>query len=119
MRLSPGDNLSRTAMSLAVLSVFSLFVFPVVLPYIFGSVSLIMAILSRGRQERLSRRGRSAAIISTVSIVMNTALIISTVVYFIKVMRDPQLQEQLSQVLYKTYGITYDELMSQLGIMPK
>ena len=78
-----------------------------------------MAILSRGRQERLSRRGRSAAIISTVSIILNTALIISTVVYFIKVMHDPQLQEQLSQVLYKTYGITYDELMSQLGIMPK
>ena len=101
MRLSPGDNLSRTAMSLAALSVFSLFVFPVVLPYIFGSVSLIMAILS------------------TVSIILNTALIISTVVYFIKVMHDPQLQEQLSQVLYKTYGITYDELMSQLGIMPK
>jgi hypothetical protein len=34
-------------------------------------------------------------------------------------MHDPQLQEQLSQVLYKSYGITYDELMSQLGIMHK
>ena len=117
MHQSPGDRLSRTAMSLAVLSVFSLFVFPVILPCIFASVALIIAILSRGGNERFSRRGRTAAIVSTVSIILNVILVVSSALYFVKVMHDPQLQEQFSKILYQTYGITYDELMSQMGIM--
>ena len=45
---SPRERLTRTSMSLAVLAIFSTLTFPVVLPYIFGSVSLMLAIISKG-----------------------------------------------------------------------
>ena len=113
---SPRDRLTKTAMSLAVLAVFSTLTFPVVLPYVFGSVALILAILSKGGSERFSLRGKRAAIVAIVAIVINTGLIISSAAYFFRVLHDPALQEQFSQTLYRMYGITFEYLMKQLGI---
>lgn len=118
MYRSPQESLSRTAMSFAVLSILSLFVFPVALPYIFGAMALIMAVLSKGRKDYFPRRSRTAFIVAVLSMVMNTLLIISTVVYFIRILHDPQLQEEFSALLYKMYGLTFEELMSQLGLSP-
>ena len=116
MMQTPKERLSRTSMSLAVMSVFTIFVFPVILPYVFGSVALVMAILSKGGSERFPRRSRTAAIISGIAIAVNTALIVMSVLFFIQVLHDPQLQKQCGETLYKTYGITFEELMNQLGI---
>ena len=116
MMQTPKERLSRTSMSLAVMSVFTIFVFPVILPYVFGSVALVMAILSKGGSERFPRRSRTAAIISGIAIAVNTALLVMSVLFFIQVLHDPQLQKQFGETLYKTYGITFEELMNQLGI---
>lgn len=113
---SPKDKLSRTSMSLALMAIFSSFVFPVALPYIFGSVAIVLAVLSKGRQYTFPRRSRSAVIVASIAIAVNTAMIISSILYIMRVMKDPQLQEQFSQNLYQMYGITFEDLMRQLGI---
>ena len=113
---TPKERLSRTAMSLAVMSIFTIFVFPVILPYVFGSVALVMAILSKGGSERFPRRSRTAAVVSGIAISINTALIVMSVLFFIQVLHDPQLQKQFGETLYRMYGITFEELMNQLGI---
>lgn len=113
---SPKERLSRTSMSLAVMSVFTIFVFPVILPYIFGSVALVMAILSKGGSERFPRRSRTAAVISGIALAVNTALIVLSILYFIQILHDPELQKQFGETLYRMYGITFEELMNQLGI---
>ena len=116
MYRSPQESLSRTAMSLAVLSIFSVFVFPVALPYIFGATALIMAVLSKGGSDVFPKRSRTAAIVAVISIAINTFLIVSSAVYFVRLLHDPQLQEQFSELLYRTYGITFEEMMKQLGL---
>ena len=116
MYWSPQEGLSRTAMSLAVLSIFSVFVFPVALPYIFGATALIMAVLSKGGSDIFPKRSRTAAIVAVISIAINTFLIVSSAVYFVRLLHDPQLQEQFSELLYRTYGITFEEMMKQLGL---
>ena len=116
MMQTPKERLSRTAMSLAVMSIFTIFVFPVILPYVFGSVALVMAILSKGGSERFPRRSRTAAVVSGIAIAINTALIVMSVLFFIQVLHDPQLQKQFGETLYRMYGITFEELMNQLGI---
>ena len=116
MTQSPRDRLTRTSMSLAVLAVFSVLTFPVVLPYIFGAVSMILAILSRGGRDTFSRRGRNAIIVAFIALALNTALLVSTILYFIRLMHDPQLQEQFSRILFQMYGITFEDLLKQLGI---
>ena len=115
MSYSPGDRLSRTSMSLAILAIFSILSFPVVAPYILGSLSLVLAILSRGRSEIFPRRSRTAAIVASAALILNTALLVYSIYYFNQILHDPVLQERFSETLYRMYGITFDEFMSQFG----
>ena len=113
MSYSPSDRLSRTAMSLAILAIFSILSFPVVAPYVLGSLSLVLAVLSKGGSEIYPRRSRTAAIVASVALILNTALLVYSIYYFIRILHDPVLQERFSETLYRMYGITFDEFMSQ------
>ena len=115
MTYSPSDRLSRTAMSLAVLAIFSILSFPVVAPYILGSLSLVLAALSKGGSEVYPRRSKIATIVAIVALVLNTLMLVYSVIYFNRVLHDPVLQEQFSQTLYRMYGMTFDEFMAQFG----
>lgn len=109
------DRLSRTAMSLAVLSVFSLLTFPVVAPYMLGSLAIVFAIISKGGSERFTRNSKTAFVLGIVAIAANTALIISSFLYINKVINDPELQQQFSETMYKMYGFTFEEFLQQFG----
>ena len=113
---SPRERLTRTSMSLAVLAIFSTLTFPVLLPYIFGSVSIMLAIISKGARHSFPRRSRTAVIVASVALAINTALIVSSALYFLRALHDPALQEQFNKILYQTYGITFEDLISQLGL---
>ena len=62
MMQSPRERLTRTSMSLAILAIFSTLTLPVLLPYIFGSVSIMLAIISKGARHSFPRRSRTAVI---------------------------------------------------------
>lgn len=116
MKQSPRERLARTSLTLAVIAVFSIFVFPVAAPYIFGSVSIVMAVLSKGGRSTMPGKSRTAFRISVAALLLNTALIVFTVYFFIQLMRDPELQKQYSEALYRMYGITFQDLLDQLGL---
>ena len=112
---SSRDKLTNISMILAVLAAFSTLSVPVFLPFIFGSVALVLADLSRGSSERMSRKGKRASVVALVVIAINFLLFVLSAVYFYRVLRDPVLQEQFSELLYRTYGITFEEFLSQFG----
>ena len=116
MKQSPREKLAGTSLSLAVIAIFSIFVFPVGAPYIFGSLSIVMAVLSKGGRSTMPRNSRAAFKISTTVLILNTALLIFTVYYFIQLLYDPELQKQYSETLYQMYGITFQDLLDQLGL---
>ena len=113
MVYSPSDRLSRTSLTCAILAIFSIFSFPVVAPYILGSLSLVFAVLSKGGSEIYPRRSKTATIVASIALVLNTAMLIYSVIYFQRVLHDPALQEQFSQTLYRMYGMTFEEFMGQ------
>ena len=51
-----------------------------------------------------------------VALILNTALILFAIYYFIQMLHDPELQAQYSKILYQTYGITFKEFLDQLGL---
>ncbi len=116
MTQSPRDKLTRTSMSLAILAGFSTLSFPVFVPFILASVALVLADISRGGSEIMTPRGRNASRIASVVIIVNFALLIASAFYFHKVLHDPQLQAQFADLLYRTYGISFEEFMQRLGI---
>ena len=116
MDQSPGDKLTRISMTLAVLAAFSTLSIPVVLPFILASVAIVLADLSRGSSQMLSKRGKRASGIAVAAIIVNLFLLVVSAIYFYRVLHEPQLQQQFAELLYNRYGITYEELMKQLGI---
>ena len=116
MNQSPRERLAGTSLTLAVIAVFSIFVFPVAAPYIFGSLSIVMAVLSKGGRSTMPRNSRTAFKISMAALILNAALLVFTVYFFIQVLHDPELQEQYSETLYQMNGMTFQDLLDQLGL---
>jgi hypothetical protein len=116
MKQSPREKLAGTSLSLALLSFVAIFIMPVAVPYIFASISIVLAVLSMGGRSTMPRKSRTGFRISIVALILNTALILFTIYYFIQMLHDPELQAQYSQILYQTYGITFQEFLDQLGL---
>ncbi len=116
MKQSPRERLAGTSLTLAVIAVFSIFVFPVGAPFIFGSLSIVMAVLSKGGRSTMPRNSRAAFKISMAALILNAALLVFTVYFFIQVLRDPELQAQYSETLYQMNGMTFQDLLDQLGL---
>ena len=116
MNQSPRERLAGTSLTLAVIAVFSIFVFPVGAPFIFGSLSIVMAVLSKGGRSTMPRNSRTAFKISMAALILNAALLVFTVYFFIQVLHDPELQEQYSETLYQMNGMTFHDLLDQLGL---
>lgn len=116
MKQSPREKLAGTSLSLALLSFVAIFIMPVAVPYIFASISIVLAVLSMGGKSTMPRKSRTGFRISIVALILNTALILFTIYYFIQMLHDPELQAQYSQILYQTYGITFQEFLDQLGL---
>jgi len=116
MKQSPREKLAGTSLSLALLSFVAIFIMPIAVPYIFASISIVLAVLSMGGRSTMPRKSRTGFRISIVALILNTALILFTIYYFIQMLHDPELQAQYSQILYQTYGITFQEFLDQLGL---
>ena len=116
MNQSPRERLAGTSLTLAVIAVLSIFVFPVGAPFIFGSLSIVMAVLSKGGRSTMPRNSRTAFKISMAALILNAALLVFTVYFFIQVLHDPELQEQYSETLYQMNGMTFQDLLDQLGL---
>ena len=121
MTQSPRERLTRTSMSLAVLAIFSTLTFPVVLPYIFGSVSLMLAIISKGARHSFPRRSRTAVIVASVALALNTALIVSSALYFLRALHEMNMKVTLN--LHPALGVRwfekqYREMAERMGVDP-
>ena len=64
----------------------------------------------------MPRNSRTAFKISMAALILNAALLVFTVYFFIQVLHDPELQEQYSETLYQMNGMTFQDLLDQLGL---
>ena len=76
MKQSPREKLAGTSLSLALLSFVAIFIMPVAVPYIFASISIVLAVLSMGGKSTMPRKSRTGFRISIVALILNTALIL-------------------------------------------
>ena len=81
-------RLEKFAFFLGAAAIPCTFITPIAVPSILGSMAIMFAVLSKGGSLHFSRRGRTAAILG------------------------------LSDMLYHQYGMTLDELLPQLSVIP-
>lgn len=100
---------------IAVVSAFSMTILP---PLIFGSLSIILGILSRGSQ-RLHSRALAGVVAGAGALVLNLAICIFS---FYMVFSNPDATAQYWNMVNETYeqmlGTSLDEILETYGIDP-
>ena len=99
---------------LALVSVFTMIVIPTI---VFGSLSIIFAVLSKGADRKMGNRALGGTIVSASAFVINAAI---CVISFYVVFSDPQSTKDylntMNQIYEEMTGISFDELLESYGI---
>ena len=99
---------------LALVSVFTMIVIPTI---VFGSLSIIFAILSKGADRKMENRALGGTIVSASAFVINAAICVTS---FYVVFSDPQATKDylntMNQIYEEMTGISFEELLEGYGI---
>ncbi len=106
------------ALFLAGIAVPSTLLIPVIAPFIFGSMAIVFAVLSKGGNMKFSRVGRIAFCLGIAAIILNIVYAWYAVRTLNETLSDPAARAQLNETLYRQYGMTLDELLEQLPSQP-
>lgn len=105
-----GNNLSTAAMILGILSIPTTMFLPIYLPFILGSLSILFALLSKGRAPKLSGNAMVGTICATVGMGVNAALFGVYAFTFFSLFSQPDLMRNTAQ--------TYDNIIEQMYGVP-
>lgn len=108
------QRLEKLSFWLGAAAIPSTFISPVIAPFLLGSMAIIFAVLSKGGNLRFSRRSRTAALLGAAAIIINIVYLVITFVMMKELLSDPAGRQQLSDTLYRRYGLTLDELLPQI-----
>lgn len=96
-------------MASILLSTIALFsVTTIVIPLVAGSLAIIFAILSKGRELQMTRPIQRSFVISIVSIVCAVAIIIGITYMFFY---NPEYHDYLNQSFMEIYGMSIEEYL--------
>ena len=108
----PYNAFASASMVLAVIALVSVFTFTIIPAIIFGSLALILALLSRGRELTFHPKAKTAVIVASLAICTNIAMIGGV---FGMIFGDNPYHDMINQTYEEMYGMTYDEILE--GIM--
>ena len=105
------QGLETTSFMLGIAALASTCFMTVVLPCILAPVSIVLAVLSKGRRQHLRGAARHAVILSAVSLLLNAVLIGTSVS---SLFRSPETRGAVNQVTKQMYGTTVEEMIRQI-----
>ena len=108
----PGDQLSSAALVLGIIALISAFTFTVYPCLILGSLSIILALLSRGSQKKLLGQSRTAVVFAIIGLSVNL-VVAGTSVYLLT--HNTAVQSQFNQAFEDLYGESFEDYIR--GIM--
>gem|GEM_PF-3038303 len=106
--------MEKRAGLMAILAIISSVLMTVILPYVFGAMSIFFAYLSKGKTGSKSVYAHIAVICSIVIMISNTVLM-GVSVY--TVFTDEKLREEFNTTYEKMYGQSFDEVLKEYETM--
>ena len=108
---SPADGMITAAMILGVTSIVSAFMMTVYFPFILGGISIIMALLSKGHEQKMVSKAKMGIVCSIVGIVLNIIIVIGSVYIVFSSEATFQQFDRLYESIYgESFSDTYEEL---------
>lgn len=109
-------SMAKTAGTFAFIAVISALFGTMILPFIFGGLAIIFAVLSKGNTASYRLNAKLAILISCVTLIGNTAF---TAFTFYNVFFNEEYRQQLDQTFEQIYGMSLEEYTSYMFSLPE
>lgn len=106
-----GDRLASAAMVMGILTVATFVSMTIYLPFIFGSIGIVLAVLSRGRAPRMAAKAKAGIICAAIGLAANFALCSAS---FYLLYTRPEIMNQVNDIFEKQYGMSYSEMIDMI-----
>lgn len=110
------NGFATAALVLGIIAFVSAFSMTILPPLIFGSLSIILGILSRGDQRKLHSRALAGVIVAGTALVLNLAICIFS---FYIVFSNPETTQQYWNMVNETYeqmlGVSLEDILETYG----
>lgn len=107
-------NLAITATALGIAAIVTTFVMPVIVPGVLGALSIILAIISSGREPRMPRMSKIALGCGITSVVVYIAFIGVIITLVFNMLTNPTVRAQANDIMLQMYGYSLDELIEEV-----
>lgn len=108
---TPGSGLANAAIVLGIVAIITAVMMTLYLPFILGSLAIVLALLSKGTAEKLTGQAKAAISCGTVSLVINLAIFITSVAY---VFSNPEMLIETAQMYDNTIEQMYGESSEEI-----
>ena len=108
----PANSFARASMSLGVAALVSVFTFTIIPAIVLGSLSLILALMSRGAELSFHPKAKTGILLTVISLFANVALVGGTCAM---ILGDNPYHDQINDTYEEMFGMSYDEILE--GVM--
>lgn len=117
--LTPRRNVSaymaRSSFIEGILSILTCFTFTVFPAFVFGSLSLVMANLSRGYDKKFSKVAKRGILLAICGLVLNCCILGYTTLHFLSSYQtDGAFRQQVNEMCEEQYGYSFDDMINML-----
>lgn len=111
---SKGDSMATAAMILGIISLVSLLLLRLYIPFLLGGVGIILAVLSKGSAKKMAGKARAGFICCITGLVLDVVVCISSV-YLAFALPEimPEMMDEVNEMCEEKYGMSYDEIMDE------
>lgn len=110
----PGSSFSTAALVCGIISIVSALLMTVYFPFIFGSLAVVFAILSKSRAVRMASQAKTGIVCAIIGLVANITIITAS---FVFVFSNPDVLRQSSKMYdnmcEQIYGQSSEELFGE------
>lgn len=110
-----GEGMATAAMILGIISLVSLLLLRIYIPFLLGGVGIILAVLSKGKAKKMIGRAKAGLICCITGLALDITLCVFSV-YLVFALPDilPEMVDEVNKMCEEQYGMTYEELMDEI-----
>ena len=107
--------MATASMVLGIITLVSLLLLRLSMPFMLGGIGIILAILSRGGSRKMLGKAKAGMICCITALVLDIALCVTAVwLVFALPSVAPELMEEVNKVCEEQYGVSYDEMLEEI-----
>lgn len=110
-----GESLATASMVLGIISLISLLLLRLYIPFLLGGVGIILAILSKGGARKMMGKAKAGLICCISGLALDITLCVFSV-YLVLALPDimPEMVDEINQMCEEQYGMSYEEILDEI-----